>query len=229
VLLPFEAQLAVGVVLEDDRLVLVRQRDQLFTPAARHGRPRRVLEIHDGVDELARLAFAPELFELLARHARDHALGVHRHVEHARAVAPDRRQRAGEGRRLAEDRIAHVHESTEGQGERVPRAIRHDDVIRRDVEVLEEPVLLDDQVAQALVALRLAVGQRRRALGLHHVGRGFDHALVRKGGGVGVAAAEFELGIGHGPGRRGGRAPADAGAGGQERVETGVRWSGHGW
>ena len=119
-LLPLEAQLAVGVVLEDDRLVLVRQRDQLLAPPARHGRPRRVLEIDDGVDELARLAFAPELFELLAGHARHHAFRVHRHIEHAGAVAADGRQRAGKGRRLAEDRISHVHEGAEGQRECVP-------------------------------------------------------------------------------------------------------------
>jgi len=44
-----------------------------------------------------------------------------------------------------------------------------------------------------------------------------------------VAAAEFELGIGHRPGGGGRTHPADAGAGGQERIETGVRSSGHGW
>src|SRR5258708_4945517 len=38
---------------------------------------------------------------------------------------------------------------------------------------------------QGYKGLRLAVGQRRGALGLHHVGRGLDQALVGKGGGIG--------------------------------------------
>ena len=117
----------------------------------------------------------------------------------------------------------------------MPRAVRHNNVIRRDLEVLEEPVLVDHQLAQAPVPLRLAVGQGRGALGLHHVGRGLDHALVGEGGGIGMAAAEFEESVRHGAGRRGRGAPADAGAGGQQAIEselrweTGVRWSGHGW
>src|SRR5260370_16007723 len=94
------------------------------------------------------------------------------------------------------------------RSQRVPRAVRHDDVIRRDVEVLEEPVLLDDQVAQALVALRLAVGQSWRALGLHHVGCGFDQAFVREIGGIRLAAREFEPRGGPRPRRPGPRAAA---------------------
>jgi len=68
--LALEAQLAVGVVFQDQRVVLVRQRDQLLTPPARHGRPSGVLKVDDRVDELAALALTAQPLEL---HVEDRA------------------------------------------------------------------------------------------------------------------------------------------------------------
>jgi len=222
-LLAFEAQLAVGVVLEDQGVVLVGQGDQLLAATTRHGRPRGILEVHDGIDELAALALAPKLLQLLSRHLGDHALVVHGHIEHASPVAADGGQRARESRRLGEDGVAHVHESAEGQRQRMTRAVGHDHIIRRDLEVLEEPVLVADQLAQALVAEGLAVGESGRALRLHDVRGSLDHSLVGERAGVGVARPELEKRLGHRPGRWKRGAPADAGAGGQHVVEAGVR------
>ena len=73
----------------------------------------------------------------------------------------------------------------------MPRAVRDDEVVGRDLEALEEPVLVAHELPQAPVALRLAVGEGLGALGLHHPGRRLDDAVVGKGDGVGKAAAEL--------------------------------------
>src|SRR5438034_7120103 len=74
--LAFEAELAVGVVLQNEGVVLRGELDQLGATAERQIGPGRVLEVDDRVNELAAAARAPEPLEPLAHHARDHALSV---------------------------------------------------------------------------------------------------------------------------------------------------------
>jgi len=90
---------------------------------------------------------------------------------------------------------------------------------RVGLHLLEELVLVADQLPQAAVALRLAVRHGRRALGLHHVGGGLDHAFVGERGGIGIAAAELVEGA-HRRARGGdGDAPANPRATGEQRLE----------
>ena len=215
--LALEAQLAVGVVFEDQRVELVRERDQLLAAPQRLARPRRVVEVHDRIDELARASRAPEALEPLAHGVGDDALVVHRHVQHVRPVTPDRIQRTGEGRRLRDDGVARIHERAEGQRERLARAVGHHDVLGRCLHQLEELVLVADQLAQPEVALRIAVGHRLRALGRHHLRGGLDHSLVRERDGVRITAAELEQWA-HGLPRRGERHRV-TGTGGEQGLE----------
>ena len=187
--------------------------------------PDGILEVHDRVDELAATALLPERGEVLPRDLDHQPVSVHRHVEHLRAVAADGLERAREGGRLRQDHVARIHEGAERERERVPGAVRDDDVLGADLEALEEPVLVAHQLAQAAVALGLAVGEGLRALGLDHPRRRVDEPVVREGRRVREAAAELVERVGDRA--RGGRgAPADAGAGGQE-LDEGVGGGGH--
>jgi len=162
---------------------------------------------------------------VLARHLDDQPVLIHRHVEHLRAVAADGLQRAGERRGLGQDHVARVHQGAERQGERVAGAVGDDEIVGADLEPLEEAVLVAYQLAQAAVALRLAVGERLGALGPDHPGGGVDQTVVREGRGIREAAPELVLRVDDWP-RGGRRAPADAGTGGQQLGE-GVWRSGH--
>src|SRR5439155_13206536 len=117
--LPLEPELAVRVVLEEERVVLLGEPDELREAAEREIGARRVLEVDDRVDELAPTALPSEPLEALADRARDHALGVHGDIENLRAVPPDGVERPGERGRLTDDRIARVHEGAERQREGV--------------------------------------------------------------------------------------------------------------
>src|SRR5439155_24106209 len=81
-----ESQLVVGVVLQDERVVLLGELDQLLATPDREIGSRGVLEVDDRVDQLAPAALTPDLLEALADGARDHAVAVHRHAEDVRAV-----------------------------------------------------------------------------------------------------------------------------------------------
>ena len=207
--------------------MLLRQPDQLLPPPERERRSRRVLEIDDGVDQLAAPPLATELLELLAGGVGDHPLGIDRHVQHLRPVTANGVERAGEGRRLRQHGIAHVQEGAERQRQRVPRAVGDDEVLRRDLEALEERVLVADQLAQAAVALVIPVGQRLGALGLHHPGGSLDDAVVREGRGIREAAAELVERVLDRPRRRRRAPPADAAAGREQIVEAGDGCGGH--
>jgi hypothetical protein len=63
-----EAQLPVGVVLEDEGVELMGQLDQLLAAPHGHRGPGGILEVVDGVDELAPRALAAQQLELLSRH-----------------------------------------------------------------------------------------------------------------------------------------------------------------
>src|SRR5436309_2048551 len=117
--LTLEPELAVRVVFEDEGVVLLGELDQLLAAAERQVGTRRVLEVHDRIDELAPAALPPEPLEALAHHARDHALGVHGDIENLWAVPPDGVERPGERGRFADDRVVGVHERAEREREGV--------------------------------------------------------------------------------------------------------------
>src|SRR5256885_15761396 len=107
-------------------------------------------------------------------------------------------------------------------------AVGNDDVLRLDLEPFEELVLVADELAQPQIPLRRAIGERLRALGLHHPRRHLHDAVVGKGGRVGEAAPKIVLRVLHRPGRRQRGAHADLGARGQELLEGGAVLAGHG-
>ena len=80
--------------------------------------------------------------------------------------------------------------------------------------------LLADQLPQPAVALMVPVGQRLRALDLHHAGGRLDEPVVGEGRGVGKAPAELVERVHDRPGRRRRAAPADAAAGREQIVEA---------
>src|SRR5437016_4453516 len=140
--LPLEPELAVRVVFEDEGVVLLGEPDQLRAATERQIGARRVLEVDDRVDQLAPTALPSEPLESLAHHARDQAVGVHGHVQNLWAVPPDVVERPGERRRLADDRVARVHEGAEREREGVAGAGSDEEVLRRHLEALEHPALV---------------------------------------------------------------------------------------
>ena len=98
----------------------------------------------------------------------------------------------------------------------------------RDLEALEELVLVADELAQPEIALVIAVGEGLGALHLHHPRRGLHQAVVRERGGIGKPAAELVEGVHDRPARGRRTAAADAGARREQIVEADDGCVGHG-
>src|SRR5439155_1399850 len=110
-------------------------------------------------------------------------------------------ERPGERGRLADDRVARVDEGAEREREGMAGAVRDEDVLRRHLQALEHPVLVAHELAESVMALRIAIRQGLRPLGLHHPRGGLDHVVVRERGGVRIAAAELVARTGDRTGR----------------------------
>ena len=75
----FVAQTAVGVVLDDHEVVLMRELDETFAALACHSDAAGVLEVGNGVEHLQALVSLADALELLFQQIHAHALVVERH------------------------------------------------------------------------------------------------------------------------------------------------------
>ncbi len=128
---PLEAELAVGVVLDDPDVVLLDDLHELAAALERPGAPRRVLEVRDDVDRLRVRVGAQRLFE----GGGVHPVVVGRHLDPARADDVPGGDRAEVGRALAEDDVPLVEEELARQVEALLRAGRDEDLVGGDVRV----------------------------------------------------------------------------------------------
>ena len=125
--LPLVPQFAVGGVLEDDDVELLRQLDQPPAPSQAHRAARRVLVVGHGVDELDPIGRAQHLFESVGVHA----LVVHRHRPVVGLTRVEGDQRPEEGGPLRDDDVAGIHEELGGEVQTLLPTLGDEDVVRR--------------------------------------------------------------------------------------------------
>ena len=154
--LALEAQLHVGVVLEDGEAVLGRQLEQPAALLERERAAGRVLEVGDDVRE--RRVRAP-LQRQLERLDVD-AVRLERDGEQLRAELPQRQQRAVVGGRLDHHHVTGLDQLLEQERVRLHRAVGGEGPVRLDA------VLRGDPLEQVRVAGRGAVRERARRVAL---------------------------------------------------------------
>ena len=139
---PRPAQQPVGVVLDDDDLVLLGQLEHAPAPLERHRRAARVLEVRDHVEEGDRLAL-----ELGRERVGVDAVAVDRHADHLGARPLQDQDAAIVGRRLDEDarRRGAGQKHVGHERERLERAVGAHDALARHAVACADPA------AQALV------------------------------------------------------------------------------
>lgn len=125
VLLLVELEVEVGVVLEDDEVVLLRDAVDLPTPLLGQCGPRRVLSRGDHVQHLGLGAVDGPRVEERAEVGRREARVVGLHTHQPAPERPQPRQRPTVGGVLDEDVVVGVDEHLEGLGVGVRRPVRH--------------------------------------------------------------------------------------------------------
>ncbi|CPU62865.1 Uncharacterised protein [Mycobacteroides abscessus] len=171
--LAVEAEQPVGVVLDDEDAVPLRDLEDARSALGGEGHAGGVVEVRDGVEQLDATPVGGEAREHLLQRLRDEPVLVEGHVHDVGLVRPEHAQRPDVARRLRDDHVARVDEDPRDEVERLLRAGRHDDVVGVALDALE-PHDVEDPLAQGLVALTGAVlerrGTARRDEALHGVG-----------------------------------------------------------
>ena len=193
-MLTVEAQLPVGIVLDDHEAVLDGKRQQLQAPRARHGRAARIGEGGHDVQQLRarRRRVAQQRLELVdvqtVRIDPDGQRPYAGDLQHA--------QRAGVGRALDDRGVAGGEQRAHQQVEALLRAAGHQHVIGRAARAAR-----GEQRRHRLAHAGQAVGRAVLQAGDRHVAQrrvgGLAHAVAVEQLGAGVAAGER-----HHPGHR---------------------------
>ena len=126
---PVEAEQAVGVVLEHQQAGALADREHLVAARLGQGRPGRVVEVRDGVEELRALAGRLHRRERLAQRLGHQPVLVHRDVHDLGLVGREGAERADVGRRLGDHDVTRVDEDAGDQVERLLAADGDDDVL----------------------------------------------------------------------------------------------------
>ena len=147
------AQIAVGIVLENQHAVLSCKLIHSSALFKAHGHARGVLEVRDGVDEL-RVGIR---LELLLQLGHAHAVGLDGHADELGVVAAEGVQRADKGRCLADHDLAFVDERLGAEIHDLLRARGDEDVVAVVAGVVIFLHVLLEVVAQGGVALCHAV------------------------------------------------------------------------
>ena len=191
-----EVEPRVGVVLDDQQVVLLGDAQQLLAALERHRAPARVVVGGDQVQQLRRRPLRAG--ERLGERIGAQAVGVLRDVDQPRAARAEGADRAGVGRRADDGDVAGSEERGGDVVDGVRAAGAERDVLRPDGEALGA-VPLGDPGAQRRVALRPAVGERARGIVAQRAGgslrdlRGGQRGAVRHAG-VEVVAQDGERG-----------------------------------
>ena len=151
-----EAQVAVGVVLQNEHAVFLCQGIHLFALFPAHRDAGGVLEIRDGVDEAGARLLAQDGLQLF----HVHAVRLHRHAAQAGVVGAETVERADEARRLTDDDVALVAHRLREQIHDLLRAGRHEHRVKAAAHVVLFLHVGRDCLAQGGVSLRHAVLQR---------------------------------------------------------------------
>jgi hypothetical protein len=184
-----EREQAVGVVLDDQQVVLAGDGDHLVPAAQALGDPGRVLEVRDRVEELDSSARGPQRHQGRAERDRVDALVVHADVDDLALVGVEGAQRADVAGPLGQHDVPGIAEHARDKVERLLGAAGDDDVVGVGVHLLLGHHL-DDLVAHERFALAGAVLHRLgAALGDQPVD-GLGEGLPGEVGDVGHAAGE---------------------------------------
>ena len=185
-----EADAPVGVVLQDEHPVTVRELDQLLAacPGERHA--RRVVELQNVVHELGRRQSAPlALGERRLQLVDHHAVRVHADLDEVRFPAVEHAERRLVGRPGDDDRIPGVHEELAGELDALLGAVADEDAVRANGDALAR-----EMPGDPLAQLRQTGAGRV----LERLGAVLDRGELRELGqigqarGVGVARCEHD-------------------------------------
>ena len=153
-------ELAVGVVIENQRTVVRGETEQLVSPLERHRRADRVVEVADRVDQLRALALRFELGEDAGELVGVEAVLVHADGEDVRLAATKGAERPGERGRLGDDGVAGAEECRTNEVDRAGAAVGEQKVVGGHRHVAVACVSLGKRLAEGLVAGAAAVAQR---------------------------------------------------------------------
>jgi len=169
-----EAQLAVGVILDDQHTVLRGQLDQTAAAFQTQRAPGGVLEVGDGVEQFGLFSLRRQPGEQRGKRVHVNAALVGGHLGVARQVRLKRLQGAQVGRRLDEHEVALVNQNFAEQVEPL-LAAGHDLHVRGG-----DAVTPSNPLAQRQVALGGRVLQRGGAVLAERGFSGLPHGVQRK-------------------------------------------------
>ena len=184
--LALEAQLAVGVILDNGNLILVHDLHESLAALKRPCASAGVLEIGDDVDHLHVFGGGEDAVKLL----HYHAAVVSRDFDELRLAGLERADSAEVGRAFHHDHVAGVQEEARAVVQTLLAARSYHYVVCVRVDAVFRGEAIGDLLPQGQVALRGAVLKRGAAV------------LVQDGGGSGVDIVNREkLRRGHAAGK----------------------------
>ena len=181
-----EAQLAVGIVLEDGDVVLAGKLIDLFALFERGRDAGGVLEGRNGIEQLCvrvRLQRGLERVDV-------HAVLLHRHADELRAVGTEGIQTADKCRVLGQDDVALVDEHLGREVGALLTAGDDEQLVFLEIKALRACKVFLHGIAQRRIALRQAVLKHGDRRVLHDVGHDLRDLGNRKGLRGRIAAAE---------------------------------------
>ena len=190
--LAFEAELAVGVILNNGNLVLVYDLHELLAALEGPGAAGGVLEVGDNIDHLDVLGGSQNLFELF----HDHAVAVGGDSDEVGLAGLKGVECAEVGRALDDDDITLIAEYASGVIQTLLRAGGHEDVVSAglDVELCFHAV--SDLLTEVLEAVGAGVLESNSALLFKNsVGSGLDLVDREKLGSGHAACKGEDLGL----------------------------------
>ena len=184
------AQTAVGVVLDDQEVVLVRKLNQALAALARHGDAAGILEIGNGIEHLQAFVALADAPEFLFQQIHAHALVVEGHGMNFGLVGVECGKRRQVGGTFHQNDVALVEECLAEQVQRLLRARSKQHLVG-----LHAHADVAHDVAKHLAGFEAAVGRAVLQGDSTLVGDGGVHRLLD-------GALRKERHVGHATGKR---------------------------
>jgi len=193
---PFEKQVGIAVVVDHGDVVLLGELDEPAATRLRHHRPRWILVRRDRVDELGLDAFRVELPQFHLEVVRVHAIVVDLHAGHVDLELPKAVQAPDVAILLDNNRVARLEVRLANETDRLHRAVRQGDVLKRQVLAVVFLVALGGDFTQRQMATwvgRPRIQHERLADAGQYARRRLYQLLRGEGVWIRVAGAKGEL------------------------------------
>ena len=185
-----EVEFSIGVILEDEQVLADCKVVQVPPPVLGPDRPGRVLEVRDGIDELAGPALESRLPDEPRQVVNVHAPGVAVHGEELGSQVLERCHGADIAGLLDEDRVSGVEEHPRDKVQALLGAACNQGLPRLGLDSPDLPVALADRCDQPGVAASHRVLEDLASFTVDQVVHDFAQPLVRECPGVRRAGGE---------------------------------------